>query len=292
MLKTVKEALAVELFPSVLAGGLSIAVMGSPGTGKSTLAGSAAALGKTVLLAPKPRETNSWKYRENAHNITREIYYDAKWNSVIKNFEADAFVRLQQRVYALMEDTEHQIVIVDPFTDVVTLASHELLKGEQAATPRDLRDPLGFYGSLKHLLLAFTQSLTMLQFAPVPKHVIVTVHTQPAKEEQQVPRSQGGGNKPSADKVAQGVEFEGQVLPMIEGAYRRAFAGEFDMVCFTDIVFEKALVHGKMEKTTRYVLQVQPDAERHAKSVLGPVAHATVENDFAAILRLISGGAK
>ena len=274
--------MTATLFPPSLAGGLSIVVQGGPGVGKSTFAGSAAALGKTLLLAAKPREANSWKYREHAKNITREIYYDAKWAPAAGKFDADAFVRLQQRVYELQEDEEHSIVVCDPFTDVVTLASHEILKTEKAATPRDLRDPLSYYGTLKHMLTTFVQSLTLLQFAPSPKHVIVTVHVQPSKEDDIK------GNA-TADKKGKGVEFEGNVLPMIEGSYRRAFASEFDVVLFSDIQFDRKLVAGKMQTESRYVVQVSPDAERHAKSILAPNGSAFIDNDFAALLKLVGG---
>lgn len=276
-----------ELLFKGLAGGISTTVMGPPGSGKSTLLGSCGRLGRAKLLATKPREANSWLYRETGITKDAEVFYDAKWRPTAGSYDASGFVRLVQRLNALYDDTEFDFILLDPFTDVVTLAANEILKVERAATPRDMKDPMSFYGALRYKLKEVIQALTVLQYAPKPKHVLVSAHTQPAKEESR------GGNT-AADKAAQGVEYEGKILPMIEGAYRREFAGEFDIVLFSDIQITKRLVPGKPPvEETAYVLQAQPDAERHAKSILGPVLNTKfIPNDFKVLLELIQGGGK
>src|SRR5690606_36207103 len=118
---------------------------------------------------------------------------------------------------------EHDFIILDVYTDLVLLVAHELLKPEKAATPQDMADSQRFYGALRHKLEEFTLALTALQFAPRPKHVIVSVHTQPAKED----TVRKGETKESADNRARGIEYEGTVLPMIEGGYRTKFTGDF-----------------------------------------------------------------
>lgn len=264
-----------------LAGGMSMAVMGPPGTGKSTLLGSCGVLGPAKLLATKPREANSWLYRENGIIADAEVFMDAKWRPSLGMYEADAYVRLLKRLWELFDDKDYDFVLLDPFTDLVELAANELLKTEKAATPRDMRDSMGFYGALRYKLREVTQALTALQFAPKPKHVLVSVHTQPAKDDQQ----RAGQVIESADNKSQGVEYEGTVLPMIEGGYRHKFAGEFDIVVFSDIEHKTEIVDRKSVKTSRYVVQVAPDADRHAKQTLGSVfADKTMPNDFAAFL--------
>jgi hypothetical protein len=270
---------------SGLAGGLSMAVMGPPGTGKSTLLGSCGKLGPTKLLATKPREANSWLYRETGISADAEVFFDAKWRPSLGMYEADAYVRLVQRLWALYDDDRWDFVLLDPFTDLVELAANELMKVEKAATPRDMRDSQGFYGSLRYKLREVTQALTALQFAPKPKHVIVSVHTQPAKEDTV---QRGGIVKESSDNRAQGVEYEGSVLPMIEGGYRHKFAGEFDIVVFSDIKHTKALVDRRQVESVEYVVQVSPDPDRHSKQTLAAVfSEKTLPNDFAAFLAVI-----
>lgn len=265
-----------------LAGGVSAAVCGPPGTGKSTLLGSCGHLGNAKLLATKPREANSWKYRETGITANAELFFDAGWRPSADRYEATGFVRLIQRLGELYDDDTLDFVLLDPFTDVVQLAANEILKVEKAATPRDMRDPMSFYGALKYRLKEVVQGLTVLQYAPKPKHVLVSVHTQPAKEE-----SRGGTT--AADKLAHGVEYEGKVLPAIEGAYRREFAGEFDIVLFSDIRITKKLTPGKPpQEIIEYVLQAQPDNDKHAKSILGPVVtEKFIPNDFATLLTLL-----
>lgn len=272
-----------------LAGGLSVAILGSPGTGKSTFAGSVGKYCKTKLLATKPREANSWMYRETGIYKEAEIFHDPKWRPSAGLWEATGYNRLIRRLWELYEDKEYEAVILDPFTDVVDLAAQEILKSENAASPRDMRDSMSFYGTLKYKLAEVVDAMTALQFAPKPKHVIVTVHTQPAKEDSSRPN----GPAP-ADKTGAGVEYEGRVLPAIEGGYRRVFAGEFDVVMFSDVRTKRRFVTGKPPvEEVEYFLQATPDADRHAKSVLGPVlATKEIPNDFGEMLRIIRGGTK
>jgi hypothetical protein len=281
-----------DLFAPFGGFGHGFAVMGPPKTGKSDFAGSCARLGKTLVLATKPREANSRLYLELG--VKREIFHDPNWMPTLGFYEASGYVSLLKRLKELQADTEYDFVIIDTFTDVVELASAELLKVESAAAPRDSADSQGFYGSLRYRLREVTKALTALQFAAKPKHVIVTVHTQAPKEDVQLSAKQGGGTKKSSDNRARGVEYEGSVLPMIEGGYRTKFAGDFDMVLFSDIEITQELVkegaRSVLKPVVRYVLQAQPDLERHAGGVLSAAFEGkTIPNDFAAILAAVEG---
>jgi hypothetical protein len=267
-----------------LVGGVSLAVMGPPGTGKSSLLGSCGRLGPTKVLATKPREANSWLYRETGISADAEVFMDAKWRPSLGMFEADAYVRLLQRLWELYEDDRWDFIVLDTFTDLVELAANELMKTEKAATPRDMGDSMGFYGALRYKLREVTQALTALQYAPKPKHVLVSVHTQPAKEDQ----VRKGQVIESTDKRSHGVEYEGNVLPMIEGGYRYKFAGEFDVVVFSDIRITKEIVNRRTVDKVSYIVQVSPDAERHAKQSLSALlTEREMPNDFAAFLSLL-----
>jgi DNA replicative helicase MCM subunit Mcm2 (Cdc46/Mcm family) len=274
---------------STLRGGITVLLIGAPGTGKSWMAGTVReveGIETVLLLAPKPREINSFKYRE--HEIESEVFRDKRWQPAIKQYESGAFTKLYERVLSLYEDETYDAVILDPLTDVVWLAAHELLEPERAETPRDLRDSIGFYGALKYKLKGFTQALTGLASPDLakPKHVIVTVHAQPTKEDQQL---KGGGTKESSDHKAHGTEFLGDALPMIEGGYRREIAGEFDVVGFTNIAHELVRSNAKMERVAKYVVQLNADPERHAKAAIVPrLAQADIGNSMVDLFRVIS----
>lgn len=271
-----------------LVGGLSLAYMGPPGTGKSSLLGSCGRLGPCKLLATKPREANSWLYRETGIAPDAEVFFDPKWRPSLNMFEADAYVRLLQRLWELYEDETYDFILLDTFTDLVELAANELLKTEKAATPRDMGDSMGFYGALRYKLREVTQAFTALQYAPKPKHVLVAVHTQPAKEDQ----VRKGTVVESTDNRSHGVEYEGNVLPMIEGGYRYKFAGEFDIVAFSDIRITKKIVDRKSVDVVEYIAQVSPDNDRHAKQSLAAVfANKELPNDFAEFLKILQNGA-
>ena len=278
-----------------LRGGITGLFQGAPGTGKSHLLGSimeVPGVTSALLLAPKPREINSYKYRVNGLTAGAEVFQDARWAPAIGAYEAGAFTRLYQRVLSLYDDDTFDAILVDPFTDVTYLAAHELLAVEKAETPRDLRDSIGFYGALKYRLKGFTQSLVGLASSTLkrPKHVFVSVHVQPAKEDTPL---KGGGTKESQDSRAQGVEFMGDVLPMIEGGYRREIAGEFDIVGFTSVRHEMKKEDGKMSRVASYVVQLNADPERHAKAAIVPrLAAAEIPNNLPALFRVIEEASK
>lgn len=268
-------------------GGLAVLVAGAPGTGKSWFLGTITevpGVERALLLAPKPREINSYKYRANGITETAEVFHDAGWAPVVDSYDAGAFKDLYRRVLDLYNDDTYDAVILDPFTDVVALAAHELLAGEQAETPRDLRDPLGFYGALKYKLKGFTQSLVGLASPSLmrPKHVLVAVHVQPSKEEDIK-------GKTTAEGRASGVEFLGDVLPMIEGAYRREIAGEFDIVGFTNLRHDNVREGNKIVRKTNYVVQLNADPERHAKAAIVPrLEAAEISNSLPELFEVIA----
>lgn len=253
-------------------GGISTAVIGAPGTGKSTLLGSVGELytkDEVLLLAPKPREINSWLYTKYGFDQSAEVYEDARWKPALKLYEADSFLKLEQKVLSLYDDERTRVVLLDPYTDVVKFAARDLLKAERAAHPRESSDSRGFYGALKHALSNFTSTLVGLSSPTlkVPKHVFVAVHAQSAKE----------------DEKGSSVTFEGEVMPMIEGGHRYDFASEFDLVCYTRIKHLASFnpKTKKNEKEVKYLVQISADPKRHAKTAIAPrMEEVEVENNL------------
>ncbi len=269
-----------------LKGGVTLLAIGPPGTGKSWLLGTAVevpGIERALLLAPKPREVNSYKYREHSNVIDTEVFRDHAWAPAADSFQSGAFTRLFQRVLSLYEDETYDAIIVDPFTDVTYLAAHELLESERAATPKELRDSIGFYGSLKYKLKDFTLSLTGLASPDLarPKHVFCAVHAQPTKEEDIK-------GKATAEAAGKNVEFMGEALPQIEGAYRREIAGEFDIVSFSSLTYENVRDGSRMRREARYSLQLNADPQRHAKIALIPrMEQQTVGNSLPEVFEVI-----
>lgn len=261
--------------------GLSVAVVGAPGTGKSSFLGAIGEVfskDEVLLLCPKPREINSWRYDEYGFSEKAEVFHDPKWKPALSMFEASAFNALERRVLDLYDDEQHRVIILDPYTDVVKLASHDLLKVDKAGTPRESSDSRGYYGALKHRLGNFTNDLVNLTSPSlrVPKLVLVAVHAQPAKEDEKA-----GGV---------GVSFEGDVMPMIDGGHRHDFAGEFDVVCYSRIKHSMKLEGGKQVKSVNYVVQIGADAKRHAKVAIAPrLTETEVENSVTKLLELALG---
>lgn len=258
------------------AGGITGLFIGSPKSGKSTLLGSICELvppEQVVLICPKPNEVNSHLYVRHGLNKEAHVFHDLRWRPAVGMYEADGYRQLMQFLVELYDRDDVRAVLLDPLTDAVQLAAHELLKAEQAATPRDLRDSISFYGALRYRLRDLVQTLTTLASPAlsVPKHVFVAVHAQPTKEEDIK-------KNPTAEGKAKGVSYFGDVLPTIEGSYRQDIAGEFDMVGFTTIRHRSEQVRpGKFERKTNYLVQLRPDSERHAGVRLAP---ALEEKEF------------
>jgi len=255
-------------------------LVGPPGTGKSTALGSIAEAipdARIKLLAPKPREINSFKYVEHGVRDEAEIFFDKGWAPAVGVFEAGAFTALYKRVLALYNDEDYNVVILDPLTDVVPLAAHELMAIERVEVPRDLRDARSFYGSLKYRMKNFTQALVGLSSteAARPKHVLAAVHAQPLNDEE----------------VAKGIKALGNIQPMIEGSYRYEVGGEFDVVGYTRVShgMEKD-ASGKLARVAKYEIQFNADNDRHAKIAIAPrLLDRYLPNDMKRIFEVAYG---
>lgn len=266
-----------------LAGGLSALFIGPPGTAKSTLLGSCVeveGIEKALLLAPTAREVNSFKYAKYRDKIPYEVFQDFGWHPTLGQFGAGAFTKLYERVVSLYKDETYDAILLDTYDGAVSLAAHELLAPERAAMPRDLRDARSYYGSLKYRLEDFTKALTNLASPSLarPKHVFVAVHAQPSKEDDK---------QKTSDSVAKGIEYLGDVQPMVEGGHRHNIAGEFTLVGFTGLRHEVVKVGTKMERQARFVTQIDADPERHAKAAIIPRINKVVDSSMVEIFRVI-----
>jgi len=282
--------------------GESIVVLGAPGTGKSYFAGSICEVvdpSRVLLMCPKPREKTSALYRKYGITNTAEVYTDmAGWNPEKSRYDAKAWRKLYDRVDSLLSDDKYDAIILDPFTDAVDLLEHHIIAPHKVGSPGEMTDTQGFYRQLKDKSADFIQRLTALADSSVaksPKFIVVTMHVQPAKDGQQQSVRQGGGIKPSADMRGEGIEFEGHVLPQMEGAYRRRMAADFGLVVYTDVKNGSRMNQEtkKMEQYTDFRIQVRCSEERHAK--MAPIVADSVPehlpNTFKTLFGYLQAGA-
>lgn len=273
-------------------------IAGPPGTGKSSVLGSMAdVLGRdrVLLLATLAREAESWKYQTDPP-IPRIIFQDNGWVPTLGKLQATAFREFIDTLEWLHDvDDQYDGIVVDSGTELAELGWHLCMLPHGVATPAEMDgDKSRFlpYESLDiHLSSAVSKLQALTKTAKRPKHVLVSWHVQAPKEDTTEGKGDNKRTKESADNAGKGVEYEGDVLPMVRGRFRRRVASQFDAMLYTDVQFR--LVQGQ-GLTPRFMLQVRPNPERHSKFP-GPLPSMTYldvtdpVNPFQAFLDLTEG---
>ncbi len=274
---------------------LCFLVEGPPGTGKSTLCGSMAEVvgaKKTLLIATLAREVESWKYKQL--DVPHVLLQDTDWKPDIGHYTADGFPEFLRLMRWLREDDDqYDAVILDSGTELAEMAWHLALSAHSVDSPAKMEGKSRWlpYETLSNNLdQGIKELVTLPMTAKRPKHVAVTWHVQPPKDDQSVE----GVKKESADHAAKGIEYEGDVLPMVRGSYRRKLGSQFPTLVYTDVLIKANM--GLSSANARsidveYRLQVRPDNERHTK-LSGPLPEMQfIPNDFRALLTLVNGKA-
>lgn len=294
--------------PADLAPGTAglVVVLGPYGFGKSTLLGmmmeEALAEGhKALLIATRKREVSSWYYqkliREYPDTFDAVPLLDEDWQPAKGKYDADAFLKYLDVCDMLADDDEYRAVAIDSGTHLMKSAWHECLKPYRVGDPGELGqgdNRFGPYGSLAGKMEQAILALDPLKDAPLPKIVGIAWHSQPAKDETLQVLSDGNTKitqkKPSADQKAEGIEYGGNVLPMILGRYRRELGNDVDVVVWADILYERQAKKSgstSREKRPRYVLQVVSDEDRQCK-VPGPLPNNKyIDNDWQELKKLL-----
>lgn len=288
-----------------------IVVGGPPGTGKSTFLGRMAQEGPTLLLATLQRETSSWIYQEK--NVGTMLFEDREWQPDVPaddgtrrgNYAAHAHKRLLDALEMLRNDEitaengePYKVVLLDSGTEAGENAWHRALAPYRVPDPSFLgRDDnrYGPYTALDQAMDQLVKALQALKTAPVPKHIGISWHVQPTKDDtvERIGDKQTGYTvkKQSADHKTEGIEYEGSILPMVRGRFRRRLFSLVDAFIWTDIQYDKTRdTKGKVETTPKYVLQVVSDEERHCK-LPGPLpAQKYIPNDWKTFKKLLALG--
>lgn len=267
----------------------SFVVEGPYGTGKSTFLGSVAKVvgaERTLLVATHARELNSWLYKELS--IPYLLIEDTDWKPSLGSYVATGFGKLLQTIEWLREeDDQYDAVLVDSGTEMSEQAWHLALAPHGVTSPSEMdgQSRWGPYETLDTLMDQGIKGLVSLtRVAKRPKHIGISWHVQPPKDDTVDVVTKV--KKESADHAGKGIEYEGDVLPMVRGRFRRRVGQHFGAVIFTDIQIK--YIEGKgMEPL--YRLQVRPNQERHTK-LPGPLPSVSyIPNDFRAFLSLLSG---
>lgn len=238
----------------------SIVVLGAPNTGKSTLMSSICDIvepDRVALITLRPKEKHSFGYAK--YGLDGWVITDPGWKPDLDKYNADGYLALLRLIDELYDRDDIDAVILDPLTDAFDLAGHDILKADRVGTPKELpgKGALGYYGALRKKAHQIVSDLTMLTVAPHPKWVLTAIHTQPMNEEGI------DKNKKTSDKKAQGVRYEGDVLPMVEGSYKYDLAGDFALKLYTHVLVQP-------KKLPEYVVQAQADRERFAGVGVAP----------------------
>jgi len=276
-----------------LVDGISLVNIGGPGFGKSTFAGSICEVvdpERVLLMVTKPREKTGWLYKKYGLTQRAEVFHDQEWNPEANKFKATAWHDLMKRLDELYEDVDYDAIILDPGTDAIKLADHALMSPHKVGSPGDLGDTRSYYRQLKDKSQEFVDKLVGLSISDLtksPKHIIVTWHAQPPKEDITP-------GKASSDQVGKGIEYEGKVLPMIEGSYRRKLAADFSCQVYAEVLPAKKSMDKMSKKLVdlpaQYVIQVMADGERFPKIAdAPPMTQKYLPNDFKTLYNLIVG---
>ena len=280
---------------------ISMVILGAPGLGKSTLAGSVKELDQVdnvLLLVTKPGEEKSYLYQKYGLTEKAELFYDLDWNPTLGEFKAGAYLKLMKRLKSLQSDDIYDAVIIDPGTDAINLLEHHILEPQGVGSPGDLANTQNFYRQLRDKAQEFVMYAHLLSTPLVkrPKFVLIPWHTQPPKEGMVVNMGQGMKEKQqSADQKGAGIEYEGMVLPMIEGGYRRKLAADVDLVVYCDIETKRQLdpKTKKMVEVVEHQIQVVPNKDRHSKVRIAPtLAGQMIPNNMKALLEAVEESQK
>lgn len=275
-------------------GGISLVIAGPPGTGKSWFLGSMAETGKTLLIATLAREAKSVMYQR--HDVDVILLQDNGWVPSSGKFEAESFTKFLDVIEWLKDDEEYKNIVVDNGTELAEAAWHEAMSIHGVATPAEMDDQRSRWLPYDQLDIYLDQAIkgivSLTDDAARPKNVGISWHTQPPKDDTYDTKTQT--TKASADSKGEGVEYEGTMLPMIRGRYRRRLAGQVDCYLMTDLQHNIKREEGKTTLSLtkgiqpEYKVQVRPNKERHTKFPGELPNIAYIDNEFKYLVELIT----
>jgi hypothetical protein len=261
-------------------------VAGPPGIGKSWFCGTVGEVidpSEVLLIATIAREVRSVKYQQ--YNYDTVICEDDQWEPHNGLYVSSGYSELLKIVKDLRKDKKYGAVILDSGTE----AGHFALEPWKVGDPSEMKSEgnrFQPYTQLDSAMDELVRGCSKLAGHPAagkvsvarPKFVLITWHIQPPKETI--------GDAETADQKGEGVEYEGSVLPMVRGRFRRRIMGLVDSFVYADRVAE---THPKTQKTMiKHKIQIRSTNERHCKFPGIPPEKVTyIDNSFPEFLRVM-----
>ena len=257
--------------------GYSVALVGSPKSGKSHACLSLGALPGTkyAFVAPLGELT-----MYAGSGITAEPYYDEDWRPSEGVFKSTGYARMMAKLKELADVKDLSAVIFDTFNRGPSeLIWHYCMSGYGSDDPRtlgkDSRQPYVTYGSRVTELL---ERLDLLRYK-TGAHIVMTFHEDVREAEGAgTPRKELEGNKSV-------MHWDVQRLPMLRGAMRQ------DILGWPDAAFFCEPVVGSNPFRCKFV--TLPDATRSCGTRLrinDKLAKMNpVPNDVLALIKLADG---
>lgn len=252
----------------------SILLLGPSGTGKSSLAASAAAAlgGAAIALAPGDNERNSYVHLLDHGDNSRYMaqgFNDADFLPSIGELQATGHKQLimwLRGLYKLIQEDvkagkppRFPLLILDTFSAMATLGYNATLSkfGKSEAPKARGDEGAPFYGTLKSKLEEIMRLAEAIRGLGV--HLIVISHV---------------AERENVSEAANAITSSRMIVPAIPGGFRDTFASLFDGVFYTGVI----AVTGK---PPAYYLQWRGDPKRPTKSRLGSLGTGDkVANDW------------
>jgi len=219
---------------------MSVLVLGPDKVGKSWFLGSMAKEEPTLLIATLPREVNSFRYQQYSDTVDVLVLDDPNWRPSQGLFEATAYQTFLEVIEELTEDTKYRNVIIDSGTELAEAAWHMALSPWKVSSPAEMEEQQSRwlpYDQLDSLLdQGIKGAISLTKAAARTKNIGISWHTQPPKDDTYEFNASTGKRdrkKESADHAGEGVEYEGKVLPMVRGRFRRRLGQLVDLKVYS-----------------------------------------------------------
>jgi hypothetical protein len=223
---------------------------------------------EVLLVCLLAREKDSYWYQK--YDVPYVLLWEDYLPTVDDQPQADVIPRFIELMRDLRTDTQYKVIIIDSGTELAECGWHYSMLPHKVATPALMEDKKSRWLPYETLDINLDQAvkaaigLTMPDIAVQPKHVWFSWHVQAAKDDMEVK----GKVQISADHRAKDVEYEGDILPMIRGRFRRRLGQLVTSFIYAD----KLIRQDPIKKTceVQYVVQVVSDPSKSVK-IPGPV---------------------